>query len=135
MLQPSRLKHRKHFRGHMKGIRESGSYLNFGEYGLKSLGRSWLTSRQIEAARKVIVHYTKRTGKLWIRVFPHKSYTQKASGAGMGAGKGDVAGYVAVVRPGTMIFELGGIKEEIAQLALKRASAKLPIKTKFIKKD
>lgn len=134
MLQPKKQKYRKHFRGSMKGIRTSGSQLEFGEYGLKSQGRSWLTSRQIEAARKAVSHYTKRAGKLWIRVFPDKTFTKKAAGSRMGGGKGDVEGYVAVIRPGRIIFELAGVEEEIAFNALKRAGAKLPFKTKFVKK-
>jgi large subunit ribosomal protein L16 len=135
MLQPKKQKYRKHFRGKRRGVREAGSNLDFGEYGLKSLGRGWLSSRQIEAARKAISHYTKRIGKLWIRVFPDKTYTKKAAGAPMGGGKGDIEGYVAVIRPGRMIFELTGVDKETAEEALKRAGAKLPFKTKFISKD
>jgi large subunit ribosomal protein L16 len=135
MLQPKKQKYRKHFRGSMKGVRESGSYIEFGSYGLKSLGRGWLSARQIEAGRKVISHYTKRAGKLWIRVFPDKSYTKKPSGAGMGSGKGEIEGYVVPIRPGRIIYELSGIEEEIAFEALKRAGAKLPFKTKVIIKE
>lgn len=135
MLQPRKQKYRKHFRGKMKGVRVSGSSLEFGEYGLKSLGRSWLLAKQIEAARKAITHYTKRAGKLWIRVFPDKTYTKKAAGTRMGSGKGEVEGYVVVVRPGRIIFELGGIEKEIAMEALKRAGSKLPFKTKVISKE
>jgi large subunit ribosomal protein L16 len=135
MLQPKKQKYRKHFRGTMKGVREAGTNIDFGEYGLKSLGRGWLDSRQIEAARKAIVHFTKRQGKLWIRVFPDKSYTKKGAGLRMGSGKGEIEGYVAVVRPGKIIFELGGIEEEIALEAFKRGGAKLPFKTKIVKKD
>lgn len=135
MLQPRKQKYRKHFRGSMKGVRTSGSSLEFGPYGLKSLGRGWLSARQIEAGRKAISHYTKRAGKLWIRVFPDKSYTKKPSGASMGGGKGDPEGYVVTVRPGKIIFELSGIEEEIAVEALRRAGAKLPFKTKVVKKE
>jgi len=119
----------------MPGTRVKGSSLEFGEYGLKAQDRCWLTARQIESARKVITHYTKRAGKLWIRAFPDKSYTKKAAGSRMGGGKGEIEGYVAVVRPGKIIFELAGITEEIARESLKRAGAKLPIKTKFVKRD
>jgi len=135
MLQPKKQKYRKQFRGRMKGKAGKGCSLEFGEFGLKSLGRAWLTSRQIEAARKVIVHFTKRAVKLWIRVFPDKPVTKKPAGAKMGGGKGDIEGYVAVVRPGRIIFELGGVKEEIAREAVRRASAKLPFKARFVKKE
>lgn len=118
----------------MKGKSVAGSTLNFGEFGLKSLGRGWLTARQIEAARKAITHHTKRAAKVWIRVFPDKSYTKKASGVRMGGGKGDVEGYVVVIRPGRIIFELAGVEADIAEEAIRRAAAKLPFKTKFIKK-
>jgi len=135
MLEPKKQKYRKKFRGSMKGVSNRGYQLEFGEYGLKSLGRKWLTSRQIEAARKAITHFTKREAKLWIRVFPDKSYTKKPAGAPMGGGKGEVEGYVVVIKPGRIIFELAGVEEEIALGALKRAAAKLPFKTKFVKKE
>ena len=134
MLQPKKQKYRKHFRGKRKGISVAGSNLEFGEYGLKSLGRCWLQAKQIEAARKAITHYTKRSGKLWIKVFPDKSFTKKAAGSRMGGGKGEVEGFVAVIKPGRIIFELGGLEEEVAEKALQRAAAKLPIKTKFVKR-
>lgn len=135
MLQPKRQKYRKHFRGKIKGKAIAGSDLAFGEYGLKVLTGGWLHSRQIEAARKTISHYTKRQAKVWIKVFPDKSYTKKAAGSRMGQGKGDIEGYVAVIRPGRIIFELAGVAEEIAKEAIRRAGAKLPFKTKFIQKD
>lgn len=135
MLQPKKQKYRKHFRGSMKGIKTRGCFLEFGEYGLKNLGRGWLKACQIEAARKAITHYTKRSGKLWIRAFPDKTYTKKAVGSRMGGGKGDVEGYVAVIRPGKIIFEIAGVDREIAVEALKRAGAKLPFKTKIIIKE
>jgi len=135
LLQPKKRKYRKSFRGTIKGKSTAGSTLNFGEFGLKSLGRGWLTARQIEAARKAITHHTKRAAKVWIRVFPDKSYTKKASGVRMGGGKGDVEGYVVVVRPGRILFELAGVEADIAEEAIRRAAAKLPFKTKFIKKD
>jgi len=135
MLQPKRQKYRKHFRGTMKGKTKAGFDLNFGEYGLKALTGGWLFSRQIEAARKALSHHTKRQAKLWIRVFPDKPYTKKAAGSRMGQGKGDIEGYVAVIRPGRIIFELAGIEEGIAREAIRRAGAKLPFRNKFIKRD
>ena len=119
----------------MKGKANIGFTLEFGEFGLKSLDRGWLSSRQIEAARKTISHHTKRMAKLWIRVFPDKAVSKKASGAKMGGGKGDVDHYVVVIKPGRIIFELAGVEEVLAKEAIKRASAKLPFKTKFIKKE
>jgi large subunit ribosomal protein L16 len=132
MLQPRKEKFRKQFRGKMKGRATRGTSLSFGDYGLKSLGRAWLTGQQIEAARVAITHYTKRAGKVWIRVFPDKPITSKGLGVGMGAGKGDVKGHVVVIIPGRIIFELAGVDREIAQEAMRRAGAKLPFKTKFI---
>lgn len=134
MLQPKKMRYRKHFRGTIKGKSKAGSVLEHGEFGLKSLSSGWLTARQIEAARKTITHHTKRAAKLWIRVFPAKTFTKKASGSRMGQGKGEIEGYVAVIRPGRIIFELAGVAEEIAFEAIRRAAAKLPLKTKFIKK-
>jgi len=134
MLQPKRRKYRKEFRGKMRGMAYRGSKLSFGDYGLKALGCGWLSAVQIEAARKAVTHYTKRTGKLFIRVFPDKPVTQKAAGVRMGSGKGDIDRYVAVVKPGRIIFELTGVESDIAQEALRRASHKLPFKTKFISK-
>ncbi len=135
MLQPKRQKYRKHFRGSMKGVATAGSKMSFGEYGLKAIGRGWLTSRQIEAARKAITHYTKRAGKVWIRVFPDKTYTKKGAGVRMGGGKGEIEGYVAVVKPGRIIFELAGVELNIAQEALRRAAQKLPFKAKFVTRN
>lgn len=135
LLQPRKSKYRKQFRGKMGGRLTRGASLAFGEYGLKSLGRNWLTSQQIEAARVAINHYIKRQGKLWIRVFPDKPITSKGSGVGMGAGKGEVKGYVAVIKPGKIVFELAGVSREIAQEAMRRAGTKLPFKTKFVEKS
>lgn len=135
MLQPRKEKYRKKFRGKRRGHSIRGSKLDFGDYGLKALGRDWLTANQIEAARKAITHYTKRGGKVWIRVFPDKPITQKALGVRMGSGKGDVKGYVCVVKPGKMIFELAGVSAEIAGEALKRAAHKLPMRTKIVSKE
>lgn len=132
MLQPKKSKYRKQFRGKMKGVSVRGSKLSFGEFGLKSLGRGWLTSQQIEAGRVAMSHYTKRAGKLWIRVFPDKPVTSKGLGVGMGAGKGDIKGYVAVITPGRIIYELSGVSEEIAKEAIQRAGSKLPFKISFV---
>lgn len=134
MLSPKKQKFRKVFRGKNKGFSTRGSSLAFGEFGLKALGRALISANQIEASRKAISHYTKREGKVWLRIFPHRPITAKGDGVGMGAGKGDVAGYVAVVQPGKILFELGGVSEEIAREAFNRASSKLPIPTKFLKK-
>jgi large subunit ribosomal protein L16 len=134
MLQPKKSKFKKQFRGKMRGLAIRGSFLAFGQYGLKSEGRGWLTDRQIEAARKAIIHFTKRAGKVWIRVFPDKPITKKPTGVRMGGGKGDIVGYVVTIIPGRIIFELAGVTEVIANQALKRAAAKLPFKTKFVKK-
>lgn len=134
MLQPKKSKYKKQFRGKMRGLAFKGSFLAFGQYGLKSEGRGWLTDYQIEAARKAISHYTKRAGKVWIRVFPDKPITKKPIGVRMGGGKGDIKGYVVTILPGRIIFELAGVEETIASQALKRAAAKLPFKTKFVKK-
>ena len=135
MLEPRKEKYRKQFRGKMRGKSTRGSALAFGDYGIKCLGRGWLTARQIEAARKAITHQTKRQGKVWIRVFPDKPVTKKPAGVRMGSGKGAVDHHVAVVTPGRILFELAGVDEEIASEAIRRAGAKLPFKTKFIKKE
>jgi len=135
MLQPKRMKYRKHFRGKMGGLAVAGSKLNFGEFGLKVTECTWLTANQIEAARKAIVHFTKRSGRMWLRVFPDKTFTAKGQGVGMGSGKGDVQGYVAVVKPGRVVFELSGVPEVTAKEALKRAGDKLPVGTRIISKN
>lgn len=132
MLAPKKQKYRKNFRGKNRGIASRGSRVSFGEYGLKSLENGHISSAQIEAARKAIAHYTKREGKIWVRIFPDKSVTAKAEGR-MGSGKGEVKGYVAVVGRGKILFELSGVAEAIASEALQRATSKLPVKTKFIK--
>jgi len=135
MLQPRKTKYRKQFRGRMKGKRVAGSRLDFGQFGLKALGRAWLSAAQIEAARRAITHYTKRKAKVWIRVFPDKPITKKSPGAPMGGGKGDISHWAAVVRPGRILFEVSGVPEEIAREALRRASSKLPFKTKIVVAD
>jgi large subunit ribosomal protein L16 len=133
MLQPSRTKYRKQFRGRMRGLSQ-GHLVEFGDYGLKAMECGWLTANQIEAARKAISHSTKRNGRMWLRVFPDKPFTEKGAGAPLGAGKGDVKGYVCVVRPGRIMFEVAGIPEIEAKKALTLASAKLPVTTKFVKR-
>lgn len=132
MLQPKKPKYRKAFRGKMTGTETRATLLAFGEYGLKSLGHAWVTSAQIEAARRSIAHHTKRGGKVWVRIFPDKPVTRKPAGARMGGGKGDVEKYVAVVRPGRIIFELAGVDSQTAKLAFARASTKLPVKTVLV---
>ena len=134
MLQPKRVKYRNKHRGRRKGIASSGSNVDFGDFGLKALEPAWLTSRQIEAARRVITRYARRGGKLWIRVFPDKSVTARAAETRMGSGKGAVDHWVAVVKPGRIIFEMAGVPAEVAREALRLASAKLPIATKVVTK-
>lgn len=132
MLQPKRAKYRRQMRGIMKGPAQRGTTLAFGNYGLKVLESCWLTARQIESARKTISHFTKRGGRIWIRVFPDKPVTKRPPEIRMGGGKGPVDHYAAVVRPGRVIFEMGGVTKEVAEEALRRASQKLPIKTRFL---
>lgn len=135
MLQPKKRKYRKDFRGRMKGKSIRGSTLSFGEYGLKAQGRGWLSANQIEAARRAITHSIKRGGKVWIRVFPDKPVTSRPAGQRMGGGKGDVDRYVVVVTPGRILFEVAGVSEELVMKAFHRAAAKLPFKTKVIKRE
>ena len=132
MLLPKRVKYRKAHRGRMKGRASRGAKVSFGEYGLQALEPSWLTSRQIEAARRAIVRYVRRGGKLWIRVFPDKPVTTKPAETRMGSGKGNVDHWVAVVKPGRVLFEITGVEESAAREAFRLASAKLPIKTQFL---
>lgn len=134
MLMPKRVKYRKQQRGRMTGKAYRGSTVAFGEFGLMALEPIWMTSRQIEAARKAIVRNIKRTGKVWIRIFPDKPFTKRGAESRMGKGKGAVEYYVAVVRPGRILFEMAGVKEELAREALTLAAAKLPIKTKFVRR-
>lgn len=134
-LAPKKMKHRKWQKGRSKGIDFRGSELSFGSYGLKSLGTKWITAQQIEAARRAIIRHTKQKGKLWIRIFPQKPITRKGTEVPMGGGKGSVEGYVYPIKPGRIIFELEGVPEEVARKAFKVAGDKLPIKTKFIKKE
>lgn len=134
MLAPRRAKFRKSFRGKRRGISERGSNVDFGDYGLKATTVGWVGSRQIEAARRALTHAIRRGGRVWIRVFPDKPVTKKPPETRMGSGKGDVAEYVAVVRPGRILFEMAGVSRDQAKEALQLASAKLPIQTKFIEK-
>jgi large subunit ribosomal protein L16 len=135
MLMPGKLKHRKQPRGKMPGNATRGNYISFGQFGLKSLGRSWITSRQIEASRRAMTRYIKRGGEVWIRIFPDKPVTQQPAETGMGGGKGALDHFVVPVKPGRIIFELAGVTEDVAKEAMRLAATKLPIKTKFIKKD
>lgn len=135
MLAPKRAKHRKMFRGKRTGISIRGSNVDFGEYGLKATTAGWVSSRQIEAARRALTHYTRRGGRVWIRIFPDKPITKKPPETRMGSGKGDVYEYVAVVRPGRVLFEMAGITREAAVESLRLASAKLPVRTQFVVKE
>jgi large subunit ribosomal protein L16 len=132
MLLPKRVKHRKEQRGKMKGISVAGSKLAFGDYGLQAMEPAWITNRQIEAARIAITRFIKRGGKVWINIFPSKPVTRKPAETRMGSGKGTPEGWVAVVRPGRIMFELAGVPEAVAREALRLASHKLPIKSKII---
>lgn len=132
MLMPKRVKYRKQHRGRMKGKASRGVEVVFGDYGLQALEPTWVTARQIEAARRAIVRHMRRRGKYWIRIFPDKSVTSKPAESRMGHGKGMVEKWVAVVRPGRIMFEVGGVDEEIALSALRLASHKLPIKTQVV---
>ena len=131
---PARVKYRKMHRGSRAGIAWKGSDVSFGEYGLQALDRAWITTRQIEACSQTITRKMKRRGKVWIRIFPHKSYTKKPLEVRMGKGKAAVEGWVAVVRPANMLFEISGVSESLAKEALCLAAAKLPIKTRMIKR-
>jgi len=132
MLSPKRTKYRKYHRGRMRGKATRGNEVSFGEYGLQALEPTWITSRQIEAARRTITRYTKREAKLWIRIFTDKTVTARAAESRMGSGKGAVDYWVAVVKPGTILFEIASVPEEIARAAFNLAAYKLPIKKKFI---
>ena len=134
MLVPRRVKYRKQMRGKMKGNATAGVTLSYGDYGLTAENMGWISSRQIESARRAITHYTQRGGRIWIRIYPDKPVTKKPPEVRMGSGKGDVHEYVAPVKAGRILFEMGGITEEVAKEALRLASHKLPVKTKFITK-
>nr|ARW65020.1 ribosomal protein L16 [Polysiphonia sertularioides] len=132
MLSPKRTKFRKQHRGRMRGCASRGNYIVFGEYALKATEPTWLTSRQIEATRRTITRYVKRGGKIWIRVFPDKPVTARPAETRMGSGKGAPEYWVAVIRPGHILFEISGVPQNIAKEAMRLASYKLPIKTKFV---
>ena len=132
MLMPKRVKWRKQMRGRMRGLANRGAEITFGEYGLQALEPGWVSARQIEAARRTIVHEMKRRGKVWIRIFPDKPYTRKPPETRMGKGKGNVEYWVAVVRPGRIMFEIAGLPEDIALEALRQATYKFSIKTKVV---
>ena len=135
MLMPKRVKYRKLQRGRMSGKATRGSHITFGEYGLQATECGWITSRQIEAARVAMTRHVKRGGKIWIRIFPHKSITKKPAETRMGKGKGAPEGWVAVVKPGTVLYEMEGVSEDIAREAFRLASYKLPIATKFLSRE
>jgi len=134
-LEPKKMKHRKWQKGRSKGIETRGTELSFGSFGLKSMGTKWIKASQIEAARRTITRTLKRKGELWIRIFPQKPVTSKGTEIPMGGGKGSVSHYVFPIKPGRIIFELDGVKEDLAKEALRKAANKLPIKTKFIKRS
>ena len=135
MLMPKRVKWRKQMRGRMRGKALRGAEVSFGDFGLQALEPGWITARQIEAARRSIVREMKRRGKVWIRIFPAKPFTHKPPETRMGSGKGNVEYYVAVVKPGRILFEVGGVTRDVAEEAMRLASHKLPIRTRFISRE
>lgn len=135
MLMPKKVKHRKTFKGRMTGAATRGTDLNYGDFGLQALECGWLSSRQIEAARRAMTRYVKRGGKIWIRVFPDKPLTRKPAETRMGKGKGSPDSWVAVIRPGMMLYEMQGVEVEVAKEALRLAAHKLPMKTKFVARE
>jgi large subunit ribosomal protein L16 len=135
MLQPKRVKHRKVHRGRRRGKANAGNRLTFGEFGLQALGHTWMTARQIEAGRRAITHHIKRGGKVWICVFPDKSVSKKPAETRMGSGKGAPDHWVAVVRPGRMLYEIAGVREDVAREAMRLASHKLPIPTRVVTRE
>jgi len=135
MLVPKRVKHRREHRGKLRGTAKGGKSVAFGDYGLQALDSSWISNRQIEAARVAMTRYMKRGGKVWIKIFPHKSYTEKGVGVRMGNGKGTPAGWVAPVKRGKVMFEVGGVDEATAREALRLAAMKLPVRTKVLTRE
>jgi len=135
MLMPKRVKHRKVHRGRRSGVAKGGTTVNFGEYGIQALEEAWITARQIESARIAITRTIKRGGKVWITIFPDKSVTAKPAETRMGSGKGNPEFWVAVVKPGRVMFELAGVPEDLAREAMRRAGHKLPIKTRFVMRE
>lgn len=134
MLMPKRVKYRKAHRGRLRGQARRGTHVTFGDYGLQALEPCWITSRQIEAARRAVVRHVKRGGKMWIRIFPDKPVTAKPAETRMGSGKGNVDHWVAVVKPGRIIFEIAGVREDMAREAMRLAANKLPIKCQFVRR-
>lgn len=134
MLMPKRVKYRRQHRGRMKGKAQKGNTLAYGEYGLQALDSTWLTANQIEAARRAMTRYIKRGGNIWIKVFPDKPVSKKPAEVRMGSGKGAPEYWVAVIKPGRVLFEMSGVSEEVAREAMRLAAQKLPIKTKFVKR-
>lgn len=132
MLLPNKLKHRKVFKGKIRGVATRGNYIAYGDFALQAQGHERITSRQIESARQAMTRYTKRGGKIWIRIFPHTPVSRKPQDVKMGSGKGAPEFFVAKVKPGTVLFEMQGVTEEIAREAMRLAAHKLPVKTKFI---
>lgn len=135
ILMPKKVKHRKWRKGRSKGLASRGGKISFGSFGLMSLDARWISARQMEAARRAIIRYLKKGGKLWVRIFPDKPVTKKGTEVPMGGGKGSVDHYVFPIKPGRIIFELDGLKEEAAKEAFRKATDKLPVKTKFIKRE
>jgi len=135
MLAPKKVKYRKQQKGRMRGVASRGNTLAFGDFGLKALGRAWITAQQIEAARVAITRHVKRGGKIWIRIFPDKPVTKKPAETRMGSGKGSPEKWVAVVKPGRMLYEIKGVPEDIALEALRLAAHKLPVPTKIVKRS
>lgn len=135
MLMPKRTKHRKQMRGRIRGLAQRGNQVSFGTYALQAIECEYVTSRQIEAARRAIMRYIRRGGKVWIRIFPDKPYTKRAAETRMGSGKGNLEHYVARVKPGRVIFEIAGVQEDAAREAFRLASHKLPMRTQFISRD
>jgi large subunit ribosomal protein L16 len=135
MLSPKRVKYRKKHKGRMRGLSQRGNKVSFGEYGLQAMEPAWISNRQIEAARVAMTRHIKRGGKVWIRIFPDKPITQKPAETRMGKGKGNPEGWVAVVKPGRVMFELEGVPEDVARRAMELAAAKLPIKTRFLVRE
>ncbi len=135
MLQPKRVKYRKTHKGHRRGRAQAGNRVDFGDFGLQALESAWVSSRQIEAARRAITHYIRRGGNVWVRIFPDKPVTKKPAETRMGGGKGPPDHWVAVVKPGRMLFEMGGVSEAVARGAMRLASHKLPINTRFVLRE
>ena len=135
MLQPKRVKYRRQFRGNRGGVATRGAKVEFGDYALKSMEAGWVTARQIESARRAMTHHTRRGGRIWIRIFPDKPVTKKPPETRMGSGKGTVDHYIAVVKPGSVLFEMGGVEKTVAQEAMRLAGRKLPLEVRFVDKE